>query len=54
MRNGNNLRLKLAVCVDTSSYPTYEEWKRAISEIDFTELAYGSYPTYEEWKHFFR
>jgi len=34
---------------DTSSYPTYEEWKPSLS-IPATGIVEGSYPTYEEWK----
>ena len=31
------------------SYPTYEEWKRLLSENTSSKIK-GSYPTYEEWK----
>jgi len=34
----------------TSSYRTYEEWKREIAEKQ-EEIDKSSYRTYEEWKH---
>jgi len=37
----------------SSSYPTYEEWKRDISEISSRRNSRSSYPTYEEWKQGF-
>ena len=32
------------------SYPTYEEWKPALSNISLPYISISSYPTYEEWK----
>jgi len=49
MRNGNNSAGKIIEVRDYSSYPTYEEWKRAEHEFNDYNI-YSSYPTYEEWK----
>ena len=35
-----------------SSYPTYEEWKPCMENLDKSQPIHGSYPTYEEWKQF--
>ena len=32
------------------SYPTYEEWKLAITGVKNVDIKNRSYPTYEEWK----
>ena len=49
MRNGNFSLFLFASISFTSSYPTYEEWKRFILA-SVRQEKYCSYPTYEEWK----
>jgi len=49
MRNGNHEAYKYPSCPNTSSYPTYEEWKRRNCKNKLKRKE-GSYPTYEEWK----
>ena len=50
MRNGNFGLVILTLVKDSSSYPTYEEWKRLCSPNNFGFITQRSYPTYEEWK----
>ena len=49
MRNGNYFQSSEIIFTSSSSYPTYEEWKRVIDD-NGKKKDMCSYPTYEEWK----
>ena len=51
MRNGNYRLKKLSHQTIYSSYRTYEEWKRIITDAEGRTFQ-SSYRTYEEWKPF--
>ena len=49
MRNGNGKVFSGVVIMDSTFYPTYEEWKLAFHQFPVLFLV-TFYPTYEEWK----
>jgi len=49
MRNGNFSAIIVSELFGSSSYRTYEEWKRIITDAEGRTFQ-SSYRTYEEWK----